>query len=236
MSIYDGLPTIHSSLRHPTNGETTLYLVRHGRTMSNVSLLLHGRTNVPLDSLGVRQAHLVAERIADEVGSVDALLSSPLARALTTARIIGDRVGIEPEIVPGLIEMDFGLLEGVTIEVIQRDHADIALSMADPDNLDAGWPEGESRVGFHSRVLATFQSMLSEYATHSVVVVAHGGVIGSFLAQVQGLSPNNLVAYDLSNCGLTHLTITPDHTAVHLLNDVLHLDVLSGRRGRRLIV
>ncbi|MGH2562751.1 MAG: histidine phosphatase family protein, partial [Thermomicrobiales bacterium] len=90
-----------------------------------MSLLLHGRTDVPLDTLGVRQAHLVAERIAREVGTVDALLSSPLSRALTTARIIGDRLEMAPVIVPGLIEMDFGILEGATIEVIHQDHPDI---------------------------------------------------------------------------------------------------------------
>ncbi|MGH2560189.1 MAG: histidine phosphatase family protein, partial [Thermomicrobiales bacterium] len=109
--------------------------------------------------------------------------------------------------------------------------SDIVLSMADPDNLDAGWPEGETRVGFHARVLATFRAILTDFATHSVVVVAHGGVIGSFLTQVQGESPNNLAAYDLSNCGLTHLAITPDHTAVHLLNDVVHLEILSAEEA-----
>jgi probable phosphoglycerate mutase len=201
--------------------------VRHGRTASNVSALLHGRTDVPLDAVGIRQAHLVAERLATELDSAQALLSSPLSRALSTALIIGHRIGLEPEVVPGLVEMDFGLLEGTTVETIQRDHPDIARRMADPNDLDVSWPEGESRHGFHARVLATFQAVLSDYASHSVVVVAHGGVIGSFLAQLQGLSPNRLDVYDLSNCGLTHLAVTSQHTAVHLLNDVVHLEVLA---------
>jgi probable phosphoglycerate mutase len=216
----------HRHLRHPANGETTLYLVRHGRTESNVLQILHGSTDVPLNSLGIKQAHLIADRLAREV-SADALISSPLDRALTTARIIGDRLNLEPAIRPGLSEMDFGALEGITIEAIGRDYPDIAERLMDFDDYDLTWPKGESRRQFHTRVLATFQSILTEYDSRSVVVVAHGGVIGSLIAQIEGESPNNWLAYHIANCGLSHLHITAEHTAVHLVSDVVHLEILS---------
>lgn len=225
MTTSSTFPTIHDALRHPAAGETTLFLVRHGRTASNVQQLLCGSTDSPLDPHGIRQAHLIAERISREV-HVDVLLASPLSRALTTARIIGERIDLEPEIVPGLTEIDFGALEGATFDAIQRDHPELALRMTDIHDHEAAWPQGESRTGFHARVLATFQAILADYASHSIVVVSHGGVIGSFLAQIQGASPNDISAYQISNCGLSHLMVTPEHTAVHLLNDVLHLAVL----------
>ena len=59
------------------------------------------------------------------------------------------------------------------------------------------------------------------------VVVAHGGVIGSLIAQIEGESPNNWLAYHIANCGLSHLHITARHTAVHLVSDVVHLEILS---------
>ncbi|MFL5760533.1 MAG: histidine phosphatase family protein [Thermomicrobiales bacterium] len=226
MTTTSDYPRTHNRHRHPAKGETSLYLVRHGQTESNVQKLLHGSTDVPLDPYGIRQAHLVAERLAKEVDA-DVLVSSPLNRALSTARIIGHRIGLEPHIKPGLSEMDFGAMEGTAIESIIEDYPEIALRLLDFDDFDLTWPKGESRRQFHTRVYATFQALLAEYASHSVIVVAHGGVIGSLIAQVEGVSPNNWLAYQIANCGLSHLHITADHTAVHCVSDVVHLELLS---------
>ena len=219
-------PERHAWLRHPAAEETTLYLVRHGRTESNVRHLLHGRTDVPLDAWGVRQAHAVAERLAAE-RPLDALLTSPLSRALTTAQIIGERLGIRPVVVPDLVEIDFGALEGASVERIVDEHPEIAAQMLDNDGLDLAWPNGESRRGFYDRVLAAFLAILEEHARRRVVVVAHGGVIGSFVAQVHGLPPTDPTAFDIANCSLTHLHVTAEHTLVHVRNDVLHLELLG---------
>jgi len=200
--------------------------VRHGHTESNAQQVLHGVTDVPLNPLGLRQAALIGDRLKAEV-RLETILASPLARALTTARIIGERFGIEPTIVPGLMEMNFGSLEGISIARFADEHPELASRMLDLDDFDVGWPEGESRRAFHDRVLATFQGILRDYAAHTIAVVTHGGVIGSLLAQIGGVSPNNVLAYDIMNCSLTHLDVTPDHTAVHLLNDVVHLEILD---------
>lgn len=226
MTTSPSFPRTHRTLRHPAQGETTLYLVRHGQTDSNVRKLLHGSTDVPLDARGLLQAQLVADRLSREVNA-DVLISSPLDRALTTARIIGERIGLEPEIKPGLSEMDFGELEGVVIDAIAEDYPEIAERLFDFDDFELTWPNGESRRQFHTRVFATFQTILEDYASHSVVVVAHGGVIGSLIAQIEGVSPNNWLAYQIANCGLSHLHITSDHTAVHCVSDVVHLESLA---------
>ncbi len=213
---------LHPHLCHPTANETTLYLVRHGRTDSNVRRLFHGVTDVPLDAVGHRQAACIAERLARET-TIDVLVSSPLSRALTTARIIGRRIGLEPIVVPALTEMDFGVLEGATLERMLEEHPDLAGRWLDVDDFDVAWPNGESRRSFYDRVHAAFLSILADFAAHRVVVVAHGGVIGAFLARVQGRSPNDPASYDVLNCSLTHLHVTIDQTLLHLRNDVVHL-------------
>lgn len=216
----------HPHLRHPAAGDTTLYLIRHGRTASNRQQLLHGVTDVPLDGHGLRQAARVGERLGRDAPP-DALLSSPLSRALTTARIIGEHVGLEPTVVPELSEMDFGVLEGSTVERLAIEHPELAERLLNLDDGEVSWPEGESRRGFNERVFAAFVAILEAYAAHRVVVVAHGGVIGSFLAQVQGRSPNDPMIYDVLNCSVTHLRVTDLHTVLHCRNDVLHLDGLA---------
>lgn len=218
------------AVRHPLDAETTLYLVRHGRTRSNADGLLTGSTDVPLDGLGLRQAERIAARIA-ELDRVDALLSSPLSRALATARAIGARIGREPELVPDLVEISFGDLEGLTVERIEAEHPEVAARMQDFDDHEFAWPGGESRRGFHRRVLAAFEAILAEHPGQAVAVVAHGGVIGSFLAQVHGEVANDWRRFPIANCALTHLHVTPDHTAIHCVNDVVHLDALEDHPG-----
>jgi len=188
--------------------------------------MLQGRMDSPLDALGIRQANLLADRVASEI-QADALLTSPLQRALVTAQIVGARIGMEPTIVPELSEMNFGALEGTTIDRIEAEHPALAVRMNDIADDDFGWPEGETRRDFHGRVLRVFQAILADFTGKRVIVVAHGGVIGSFIAQIEGVSPNDWRRLPVLNCSLTHLHVTPEHTAVHLLNDAVHLDVLD---------
>jgi broad specificity phosphatase PhoE len=211
---------------HPGHGSTTLVLVRHGRTRGNTAMELHGRTDLPLDEHGVAQADLVAERIGAVIRA-DALLTSPLHRARATAESIGRRIGLTPRIMPGLVEMDFGEFEGLTLEHVAIEHPGLTTRFLDLDDHDVGWPGGETRRVFHARVRDAFDAILDEFRAHTVIVVAHGGVLGSFLAQIHGVSPNDWRAFPVPNCSITHLEVRADHTAVHALNDVAHLDDLD---------
>src|SRR3954447_15816168 len=95
---------------------TTLILVRHGQTDSNVLNLLHGHSDVPLTPLGIAQAHAIAARLGQEPG-IAALYTSPLERAHHNAEIIGAVIGHRPIPHPGLMEIHFGDIEGLTWEV-----------------------------------------------------------------------------------------------------------------------
>jgi broad specificity phosphatase PhoE len=218
---------------HPDGGETTLYLVRHGRTNGNVLKQLIGSTDIPLDEIGYRQAERIADRLA--LGTrADVIVTSPLIRARTTAEIIGKKLGLEPVIAPGLVEMNFGDLEGLTIDVVAERYPELALQAMNLDDNNLAWPNGDTRRGFHERVLNAFLDILREYSNHSVIVVAHGGVLGSFLAQVEGNPPNNWQAYQLANCGLSHIDFRAQHTAVHFKNDCDHLESLIDVEGEKL--
>jgi broad specificity phosphatase PhoE len=219
-------PKRYTHLRHPAAGETVLFLVRHGRTSANHRQVLQGSSDHPLDEMGRRQAALIADRVALEP-AIDAILSSPLQRALVTARTIGDRLGLEPQVVPALTELDFGVYENRPFLDVVSERPDLAVRFQDLEDFDVGWPGGETRRAFYDRVWEAFISVLDDYRMHRVVVVAHGGVFGAFLAMVEGASPNDLARYDIKNCSLTELRVSADHTVVHLRNDVCHLEHLE---------
>lgn len=97
----------------------SIWLVRHGET-EWARLGRHtGRTDIPLTDLGREQAGAVARRLAGH--PFERVLSSPLSRALDTARLAGfaDRVETDDD----LLEWDYGRDEGLTTVEIRSDPA-----------------------------------------------------------------------------------------------------------------
>ena len=157
--------------------------------------------------------------------------SSPLQRARVTAEAIGSRMGLIAEIRPNLVEWHFGAAEGQAVDVLAGLYPEIAARFEDLQDSDVGWPEGETRRQLHERVYAEFLDILQTYANHAVIVVAHGGVFGSLLAQIQGKDPNDWRRFNIQNCSVTHLDVTVEDTTIHLLNDVEHLNGLADLSG-----
>lgn len=213
---------VSALVRHPANGETELYLVRHGQTNANLTRRLVGMTDVPLDALGEQQALLVGERF--RAIDIDAIVTSPLHRARRTAEAIGAVTGIQPQPVPGLVEIDFGRAEGLTIEQILEQFPEMEGRLADIHDAELGWPGGETRRGFHERVMTAFLAILERFVGKSVAVVCHGGVISSFIAQLFDVTAANFLEHSVANCSITHLLVTANETRIHCLNDVVHLD------------
>ncbi len=93
----------------------TVYFVRHGQTSKNREKRLQGRSDMPLDGTGERQVMRVRDFFAERGIRFDRVFSSPLTRAVQTARIIA---GDDAEIVcdDRLLEMDYGPYEGISLE------------------------------------------------------------------------------------------------------------------------
>ena len=106
-----------------------LYLIRHGQSTNN-----RGDSRVsdpPLTELGEEQARLVGQFIKDE--GINRLYCSPMIRALHTAALINERLGLVPHVFVGLHEMG-GIYE---------DHEDGAHTTArtQPRWNDGGLPQ-----------------------------------------------------------------------------------------------
>lgn len=213
--------TVSDLLKHPSNGQTELYLVRHGQTAGNVRDLFIGQTDMPLDNVGQRQAMELGRRFRDI--QLDGLMTSPLLRARRTAEEIGKATGHDPVVVPGLSEIHFGKAEGLTYQQVIQQFPELRDDLANMEKVDFGFPGGESRRAFYERVTATFLGIIERFAGKSVAAVAHGGVIGTLYAQLHPGPHTNMAKYAVRNCSIGHLVITPEHTRIELWNDVSHL-------------
>ena len=148
-----------------------IYLVRHGQTEFNRDNRFQGHRDSPLTALGADQAGRIGDLLrgllADLAGVV--LISSPLGRALQTARIIRGRLGLPSEalIEPRLIEITVGAWEGLTRDEILAEHPNPSPGML----FEA--PGGETYDQAAER-LSSWLAEIDESDGLRRVVVSHG--------------------------------------------------------------
>ncbi len=122
------------------------FVLRHGQTDWNVQARLQGSTDIPLNDTGRAQARLAAE-LLDGLG-ITRIVASPLSRALETAQIVGDRLGLEPSIDGRLIERNFGLFEGLTIDQVRQERLDMRAHMNPVADIDGKhYPDNAEPLG-----------------------------------------------------------------------------------------
>ena len=145
-----------------------LLLARHGQSEWNAVGRWQGQADPPLSDLGRAQAR----GAANHAGAFDAIFASDLERALHTATIISNAIGVGPVMVdPRLKERDAGEFSGLTRDEIEAQF---------PGMLDTGeWPPGwEDDDAVLERVLAALQEILEYTGGHGdVLAVSHGGII-----------------------------------------------------------
>lgn len=194
-----------------------LILVRHGESIGNAENRLQGQEDYDLTDLGREQAERTAERLA-ELG-VTAVYSSPLLRAMTTARTIGARIGVEPRPMPSVAEYHFGEMSGSTYaEVRQRFSTTVSAT-------ERVYP-GEEGRDVLQRVTAGVWGVIDAHAGETVAVVSHGGPIALICQTVLGLPYKRPMPFAIGNCSLSHIDV-PDtgerEPVLVQLNDLCHL-------------
>jgi len=108
------------SERFKTTAE--IFVARHGQNEDNANGILNGHRDLPLTDIGRQQARDLGEGILATGLKFDAIYSSPLSRALETAQIVSEILGIkkDPVIIDELIERDFGVMTGQPIDKIEE--------------------------------------------------------------------------------------------------------------------
>ena len=96
-------------------GGTRVDLIRHGQTEANLQHRWWGRGETPLTARGREQA----EALAATVRRFDGIVSSPLSRAVDTARPVAEAQGRPIEVDEDMIEISFGTWEGLTPDQIR---------------------------------------------------------------------------------------------------------------------
>ncbi|MFJ4964015.1 histidine phosphatase family protein [Streptomyces sp. NPDC088729] len=194
-----------------------LLLVRHGETEWHAENRYAGVTDVALTPRGLDQAAELGAWAGR--GGVDAVACSPLGRARRTAGPAAAALGVTPEVLDGLREVDFGWGEGRTIEEMAREDPDAVRRFR--EDADSGAFPGSEPVGLAAaRATEALRDLARRHPGGRVLVVAHNTLLRIALCDLLGLPLGRYrhAFPRLDNAALTEIEIRGGDTALRSLN------------------
>ncbi len=166
-----------------------IYIVRHGQTDWNVKGIMQGRTDIPLNEVGINQALETKEKLKDI--NFDKVFSSPLKRAYETAKIITNKDIIIDE---RLIERGNGLLEGKSKNEFPKD-------LDFNNDKQCTKYEIELLENIHNRIQNFFSYLEENYKNKNILIVTHAGTILNIRCILEGEPEDGDISkYKVNNC------------------------------------
>jgi probable phosphoglycerate mutase len=178
-------------------------LVRHGETEWSAALRHTGRTDLPLTPAGEEEARTVGEALRGRKFAL--VLSSPLRRALDTARL----AGFAPQVRSELAEWDYGEYEGLTTGQIRETVPDWTI-------WRYGARGGESGAAVGTRVDRVIDEILQ--AEGDVLVFAHGHLLRVLCARWLELEPSDGRLFALDPATLSTLGFEREQRVIQVWN------------------
>ncbi|SHJ90294.1 histidine phosphatase family protein [Tepidibacter formicigenes] len=194
--------------------------VRHGITIDNENMRLSGFIDSKLSDIGKEQVKKTCNRLKYE--GIDYIYSSPLTRAVETAREIADFKNVEIKICQNFREMNFGDFEGLTFKEIQDKYKD-EFNKLKKDAFKYKFPNGENMIEFHHRISSQLDDIIKKHDNETVLIVSHSGVIRSSLSHL--LSKDHIYHWNfkIDNCSITIVEVMDNFAVINTLNNIEHL-------------
>ena len=184
--------------------ENMLYIIRHGQTHKNKQKLLQGRSDFPLNEEGEKQAAEVRDKLIDAGVEPSVVYSSPLIRAVQTAKIVAGSDQIRTD--DRLIEMDYGPYEGMDLT---NPAPEVMAFFMDFAGTPA--PEGMEQL---SSVVARsgefLEDIREEAASHDVIISTHAIAMKGLLEYLTPESKGSYWSKYIGNCDVYASEVTEE--------------------------
>jgi broad specificity phosphatase PhoE len=189
----------------------TIVLIRHGNNDFMQKGLAGRLPGVHLNESGRQQAYSLAGKLA--MAPIKAIYSSPMERALETARPLAEVKGLAVQERPGLIEMDYGEWQGKTFKQLQRLKL-WKLLMKDPAQMR--FPGGESICEAQERACLELESIAAEYGDKDLLTLfTHGDIIRLLVAHFLEMPLRAYHKLSANTASITILSLNKENQ-VHL--------------------
>jgi probable phosphoglycerate mutase len=200
-------------------GGTELLLIRHGRSADVVPGAAES-SDPELNEEGRRQAEVLASRLEPERKRIDAVYASDLRRASATARALAEPRSLKVHIRPALREVHLGDWERGEFRRRAAVRDPEWLAFAETGRWD-NVPGSEGDDALRRRVGDCIEAIVAAHPDQIVAVVAHGGVINAYLAEITGNRRSFFAA--IENTSVTLVRARRDLRTIVLVNDCSHL-------------
>jgi broad specificity phosphatase PhoE len=197
-----------------------LICVRHGRTAWNADKRFQGHTDVPLDEEGRAQAAALRALLRDQ--RIDVMVSSDLARAVETARIVLGPREIPLRLDADWREMRFGDWEGLTWEQIRaaNPHLDAGAATSVKSYTPGG---GETFDDLTARIARAVERVVAETPPAGVALVAtHAGPLHALLSVLLGDAERAALHVRFLTASITRFRRTNGVWTLARLNQTAH--------------
>ena len=198
----------------------TFYIVRHGQTNWNILGKTQGHGNSDLTAKGIEQATELAESIVNY--PIDYIYSSDLGRAVQTAQILGDKLNIKVEETEALREMGFGEWEGLLIDEIKANYANVYATWRNEPHL-AQIPGGETLHLIKDRVDSFIQSLNEKYDDKHILLETHSVTVRVMLLAFLNSGMENIYRIKQDNTALIIVEYRDYGPVVIKMNDTSHI-------------
>jgi len=201
-----------------------IILVRHGETRFNREEVFRGTVDVALSPHGLAQADALARALGRT--PLEAVYSSPLSRAVQTARAVAEERGLAASLVDGFTDMHFGPWEGLPLKEVQRRFPrEFRLWMRTPHLFR---PRGGERLaGVRRRAVKALREVAHRHRG-AVLVVTHRVVTKLLILWVLGQGAQEFWSVRQDTACINRFSLERGRRILTLMNDTCHLAELEG--------
>lgn len=194
-----------------------ILLIRHGENDYIKTQRLAGRLpDIHLNMKGQEQAQALADKLKDT--PVNAIYSSPLARAVETAQPVADKLNLPVTARDGLIETDYGDWQNESLKELKKK---ALWSKVQNSPGEVQFPGGETFTAAQERIRLEIETLCKNHQPHDTILcVTHADPIKLVTAYFIGLpldyfqrlivKPASITSLQLEDSGSRLLTLNYD--------------------------
>ncbi len=203
---------------------TSIYLVRHGQTAWNKEEIFRGRTDIPLDETGLKQAELVGQYFKGM--EIYAIYSSPLSRAWQTAQKVAQFHDLKVQPLQGIIDMSFGNWEGRPHQEIRESDSKTYRQWVETPHL-VRLPGGESLDDVRVRAMAAVEEVIRNHPGKTLVLVTHRVVNKVLICGILSLDNSHFWQITQDTTAINLIQHRNGKYILSLMNETCHLKLLK---------
>ena len=195
-----------------------IIFLRHAQAKNNVKRILAGRKEgFPLTQTGLQQAEKIAKFLKPL--EISAIYSSPIERALSTAKLAAKSLNLDIKIDSRLTEIEMGMFSGMFYEDMFAKYGNVFLKFyQDNQIIEQNGVETFSNV--KKRVLDIVNYCSKEHKGQNVLLVTHMDPIKAMISTILHLKPESLYELIIRNASLTILKKEQNNYSLAAINSM----------------